>query len=255
MLSKILTVDAKHLHIVPTPDGRATVMYRNDTRHKVSSVLLTIALVSLIVVPQIPVQSSEAPDFRILIEQQRQAKAQREAELEKLRVAELTRRHDLEQTALANVLVQKYPTVSKNAFKKILEWADEASSIEKVPKTMILAIIAAESGFNPFLKSTGNAEGLMQVIPSWHKEKMQSIGGVENIVDPRSNILKGTQVYKEYLVQAGNSASRALQLYLGDPKSPAANVTYANKVMGIKKDIDERLEKSMKPDQVAMLTK
>lgn len=52
------------------------------------------------------------------------------------------------------------------AAKGIQAWVSAASTRFNLPRSLILAIIETESGFNPFAVSPTNAYGLMQIIPS-----------------------------------------------------------------------------------------
>jgi hypothetical protein len=76
----------------------------------------------------------------------------------------------------------------------------EASLRFGVEESLIEAVILAESGFNPYAVSRAGAIGLMQLMPSTAERF-----GVEEIFDPRENILGGT-CYLSYL----------LSLYKGD---------------------------------------
>lgn len=94
---------------------------------------------------------------------------------------------------------------------------------------LLLAIIAVESTFRDDAVSSVGALGLMQVLPSAHPEKIDEIGGVDALFDPRKNIATGTLILQEYLLLSRGNLRRALLRYngsLGIPGSP-----YANRVM------------------------
>lgn len=91
---------------------------------------------------------------------------------------------------------------------------------------LLLAIIAVESTFRDDAVSPVGALGLMQVLPSAHPEKIDEIGGVEALFDPRKNIATGTLILQEYLNLSRGNLRRALLRYngsLGIPGSPYAN--------------------------------
>jgi len=95
--------------------------------------------------------------------------------------------------------------------------------------TLILAIMAIESSFNPFAQSPVGAQGLMQVMTKVHDDKYGAFGGVHAAFDPVTNLRVGVQVLKECIARAG-SLEAGLRFYVG-----AANLAddggYAGKVL------------------------
>jgi len=79
---------------------------------------------------------------------------------------------------------------------------------------LILAVISVESSFNPGAESSMGAKGLMQVIPRFHTEKFDPLGGEEAAFDLDVNIMVGAQILKQYLRRAGDLAD-ALRMYVG----------------------------------------
>ena len=80
--------------------------------------------------------------------------------------------------------------------------------------TLILAIMAIESGFNPFAQSAMGAQGLMQVMTRVHDDKFSAFGGQLATFDPVTNLKVGVQVLKECIHRAG-SLNAGLRLYVG----------------------------------------
>ena len=95
--------------------------------------------------------------------------------------------------------------------------------------TLILAIMAVESSFNPFAQSPVGAQGLMQVMTRVHDDKYEAFGGNFAAFDPVTNLRVGAQVLKECIARAG-SLEAGLRHYVG-----AANLEddggYAGKVL------------------------
>ena len=95
--------------------------------------------------------------------------------------------------------------------------------------TLILAIMAVESSFNPFAQSSVGAQGLMQVMTRIHDDKYEAFGGNHAAFDPVTNLRVGVQVLKECIARAG-SLEAGLRFYVG-----AANLAddggYAGKVL------------------------
>ena len=80
--------------------------------------------------------------------------------------------------------------------------------------TLILAIMAIESGFNPFAQSSVGAQGLMQVMTGVHDEKYHAFGGTRAAFDPISNLRVGVLVLQECIRRAG-SLHDGLRYYVG----------------------------------------
>jgi hypothetical protein len=99
----------------------------------------------------------------------------------------------------------------------------------KLDPTLILAIMAVESSFNPFAQSHVGAQGLMQVMTRVHGDKYESAGGTLTAFDPVTNMRVGVKVLQECIARAG-SLEGGLRYYVG-----AANLDddggYANKVL------------------------
>jgi len=90
---------------------------------------------------------------------------------------------------------------------------DTASEV-KIDPLLILAVMAIESGFNPFAESPVGAQGLMQVMSKIHHAKFQEMGGTQAALNPVANIRVGAQILKEY-VSRGGSVEAGLKSYVG----------------------------------------
>ncbi len=94
--------------------------------------------------------------------------------------------------------------------------------------TLILAVMAIESRFNPFAQSPMGAQGLMQVLTRVHTDKYEDFGGTLAAFDPVSNLRVGAQVLHDAVRKAG-SVEGGLKLYVGAVTTDGSN--YINKVM------------------------
>lgn len=122
--------------------------------------------------------------------------------------------------------------VAENAIEPALAAAETHAEELGFDPLLIVAIMAVESSFNPRAVSNMGAQGLMQVIPRYHKDKIGPNRGRNALFDPEVNVRVGTLVLHEGLQRYG-SMQRALQYYngaLGDPKA-----RYTRKVMAVKK--------------------
>ena len=118
-----------------------------------------------------------------------------------------------EQARLANWIARRY----KVAPEPVSALVQEAWSIGQragLDPTLILAIMAVESSFNPFAQSPVGAQGLMQVMTRVHDDKYEAFGGVHAAFDPISNLRVGVQVLKECIRRAG-SVQEGLRFYVG----------------------------------------
>jgi hypothetical protein len=84
----------------------------------------------------------------------------------------------------------------------------------KLEPSLILAIVAVESSFNPFAQSAVGAQGLMQVMTRVHNDKYEAFGGKLAAFDPVTNLRVGVQVLKECIARSG-SLEAGLRYYVG----------------------------------------
>jgi hypothetical protein len=88
-----------------------------------------------------------------------------------------------------------------------------------VDPTLILAVMAVESSFNPFAQSSVGAQGLMQVLTRVHDDKYQGFGGVHAAFDPVTNLKVGVQILRDYITRTG-SVEGGLRYYVGAANLP-----------------------------------
>jgi hypothetical protein len=133
-----------------------------------------------------------------------------------------------QQAAVAYWLSKKY-RVAPEPLSALVAEAYAVGAKAKLEPTLILAIMAIESGFNPFAQSNVGAQGLMQVMTKIHSDKYEDFGGKLAAFDPITNLRVGVKVLQGCIAQAG-SVEGGLKYYVG-----AANMAndggYANKVV------------------------
>jgi len=133
-----------------------------------------------------------------------------------------------QQATLASWIARRY----KVAPEPVAALVQEAWAIGRragLDPTLILAIMAVESSFNPFAQGPVGAQGLMQVMTRVHDDKYEAFGGNHAAFDPISNLRVGVQVLKDCIARAGN-LPEGLRFYVGS----AAQDTdggYAGRVM------------------------
>jgi hypothetical protein len=92
--------------------------------------------------------------------------------------------------------------------------ADHHAAVNKIPPSLVKAVIEAESGFNPFAVSPKGAKGLMQLMPSTIRNF-----GVKNPFDPEENISAGTGLLKTLLQNYNWDYKKALAAYNAGEKA------------------------------------
>jgi len=133
-----------------------------------------------------------------------------------------------QQAAVAHWLARRYSVAPEPVSRLVQEsWA--VGQRAKVEPTLILAIIAIESRFNPFAQSAVGAQGLMQVMTRVHDEKYEAFGGTLAAFDPVTNLRVGVQVLKECIQRAGG-LEEGLRYYVG-AANLADDTGYAARVM------------------------
>jgi len=144
---------------------------------------------------------------------------------------------------LATYLARRY-RVATNATADLVTEAYSVGGAVGLDPLIILAVISVESRFNPIAESDMGAKGLMQVIPKFHVEKFVVHGGEDAVLNPRTNILVGAQILKEYIQRTG-SLEQGLQLYNGAAEDPTR--AYAQKVLSEKQRLEQALPRPARP--------
>lgn len=133
-----------------------------------------------------------------------------------------------QQAAVALWISRRY-RVAPEPISRLVQEAWHVGERAGLDPTLILAIMAVESSFNPFAQSSVGAQGLMQVMTKVHDDKYEPFGGNHAAFDPVTNLRVGVQVLKECIARAG-SLEAGLRYYVG-----AANLEddggYAGKVL------------------------
>lgn len=133
-----------------------------------------------------------------------------------------------QQAAVTYWLSRKY-SIAPEPLSALVAEAYETGAKAKLDPALILAVMAVESGFNPFAQSHVGAQGLMQVMTKIHSDKYDNFGGSFAAFDPLTNLRVGAKVLQECIARAG-SLEGGLKLYVG-----AGNMEddggYATKVM------------------------
>ena len=118
-----------------------------------------------------------------------------------------------DQAAVAYWISKKY-RVAPEPIGALVEEAYQIGEQYKIDPTLLLAVMAIESRFNPFAQSSVGAQGLMQVMTRVHTEKYDNFVGNHAAFDPISNLRVGASILREYM-QITGSVEGALKYYVG----------------------------------------
>lgn len=133
-----------------------------------------------------------------------------------------------QQAALARWISRRYNVALEPVGRLVQEAWAIGQSVGLDP-TLILAIAAIESRFNPFAQSAMGAQGLMQVMTRVHVDKYQPFGGTHAAFDPISNLKVGVQVLRECIARAGGLEA-GIRWYVG-AANQADDGGYLSKVL------------------------
>jgi len=141
--------------------------------------------------------------------------------------------------ALAPLVAKRY-RISSEATRGMVAAAYREAQRVGLDPVLIVAVIAVESRFNPIAESRAGAQGLMQVIPGFHKDRIEATG-VDSVLDPHDNIRLGAQILKDY-IRRGGTVVAGLQIYNG--AADDASNTYAAKVLGEMQRLQQAIQRT-----------
>jgi hypothetical protein len=118
-----------------------------------------------------------------------------------------------QQQNVTSWLAKRY-RVAGDAANMLVSTAYATAHEIKLDPLLILAVMAIESGLNPFAESPMGAKGLMQVMAKVHHDKFEEMGGAEAALNPVANIRVGAQILKDYVKRTG-SVEGGLKTYVG----------------------------------------
>ncbi len=136
--------------------------------------------------------------------------------------------------------VAKRYRVSNEALEPIFMTAQLAGREHRIDPLLIVAVIGVESGFNPFSQSVFGAQGLMQVVPRFHLDKLPEEAEQGAFLDPVVNVQVGVRVLKEAIQRYGG-LEEGLQQFGGALNDPDRR--YAGKVLAEKQRLELALQR------------
>lgn len=133
-----------------------------------------------------------------------------------------------EQARVTRWLSRKY-RIAPQPLGTLVAEAWQVGQLSQLPPTLILAVMAVESGFNPFAKGTQGGMGLMQIEPAAHQEALSQFGGKLAAFDPLTNLRLGARQLQASIVQRG-SIEDGLRQYAQSSGQPN-DAVYVERVM------------------------
>jgi len=144
-------------------------------------------------------------------------------------------RTDAERKAVTSHLTKKFGLSPEDTAHYVAQAIAVGKEVNLDP-TLILAVMAIESSFNPRAESRAGAQGLMQVRTHVHQEKFEPYGGPLAAFIPEANIRVGALILKACIAKAG-SLEAGLKRYLGAPNAASGINTYTGKVFSEREEL------------------
>lgn len=157
-----------------------------------------------------------------------------------------------EQAAIVQWISRRY-RVAPEPVARLVQEAWDVGQRTGLDPTLLLAVIAVESSFNPFAQSPVGAQGLMQVMTRVHDDKYEAFGGTHAAFDPVSNLRVGAQILHEYIQRAG-SLEGGLKWYVGAANLPDDG-GYAAKVLSERNHLRQVAQGRAVPVTVPLLVR
>lgn len=132
-----------------------------------------------------------------------------------------------EQASVTYWLSRKYK-VAPEPLSVLVAEAFNLGERAHIAPTLILAIMAIESNFNPYAQSAAGGQGLMQIQSKQHSDKLDSLGGTLATFDPLSNLRVGVRVLHDLSVVHG-SIQAGLAAYV--QATPRRDSNYLDRVV------------------------
>jgi len=146
-----------------------------------------------------------------------------------------------QQAAVAQWISRRYK-VAPEPISALVQEAWAIGQRAGLDPTLILAIMAIESSFNPFAQSPVGAQGLMQVMPRFHADKLPDDAGELPFFDPVTNVQVGSRVLRESISRNGGLVP-GLQQFGGAINDPDRR--YSGKVLAERERLEQAIQQRM----------
>lgn len=153
-----------------------------------------------------------------------------------------------EQLLATRWLSRKY-RVSAEPLSAMVAEAWTLGERSQLPPSLILAIMAVQSRFNPFVSATPGQVGLMQIDLQAHAEALAQFGGPLAAFDPLTNLRLGVR-HLQGLMQQTENLEEALALY-GVSSGFNGEGQFVDRVLAEQVMIEKSFEKASPTGRVA----
>ena len=143
-----------------------------------------------------------------------------------------------DQLAVTYWLSRRY-RISPEPLAALVTEAWAVGERSQIPPTLILAIMAIESKFNPFTSGTQGAMGLMQINPDVHVNEFSPFGGRLAVFDPVTNLRVGARHLQDLILQS-ETIEEALRQYAAD-SGQTEDGPYVDRVLNEQKLLEKLL--------------
>lgn len=110
--------------------------------------------------------------------------------------------------------------INRSQAQKIVEAIQRWSNKYQLDEKLVLAVAKVESNFHHHAISSSGAMGIMQIIPSWHKDKIKearSTLGNPEVFNINTNVYLGTRILND-CIERFSKIRKALMCYSGNTK-------------------------------------
>ncbi len=152
---------------------------------------------------------------------------------------EMKKVSDEADMVLSDIIMHLQPKIDPDMAKRIMHAIELESKANNLEPSLVTAIIAVESEFNPFAESSAGAYGLMQIRHVAWKESDELINAGANSrgslfwID--RNIKAGCKIFRKYYDESGCNLAKALYRYntggTSLPSNDRYGVRYVDKVI------------------------
>jgi hypothetical protein len=130
------------------------------------------------------------------------------------------------ESAVARWVGAKYG-VAPDAIAPLVAEADVLTRTYHLSPNLLIAVMAIESNFHPYIQSQAGAQGLMQVMPKIHSKRYEKFGGKTAFLDPLVSLRVGAEILRDCIKTNGGTEAEGLRFYFGG--GPASDM-YIDKV-------------------------
>lgn len=149
-----------------------------------------------------------------------------------------------EQRTVTQWLSRKY-RISPEPLAALVTEAWSVGERSQVPPTLILAVIAVESNFNPFAQRSDRHRGLMQIDSQTQQDTLSRFGGPLSVFDPLTNLRVGSRALQSFIQETG-SIEDGLRAY-AQTSPQAADSTYTERVLSEHKQLERLVQTQTAP--------